>query len=206
MSAYVQLDKANLYFPVSEESEVLAETDTSNITEEILEQQSTIANLELDLTTAKDNTTYEQVQIEGLEEISTVIEEKIITLYNKLRTETFNETYNKIIELKEKQEAKDRAILDAYYLALDAQEAMKKRHEAYENYQSQIQSCKNYYSNPDATRTEIDMAEGARDSARSSYQEYNRQYNVAEEKAIDAYRKARDMEPNKSGDYSMTSV
>lgn len=206
MSAYVQLDKANLYFPVSEESEVLAETDTSNITEAILEQQSTIANLELDLTTAKDNTTYEQVQIEGLEEISTVIEEKIITLYNKLRTETFNETYNKIIELKEKQEAKDRAILDAYHLALDAQEAMKKRHEAYENYQSQIQSCKNYYSNPDASRTEIDMAEGVRDSARRSYQEYNRQYNVAEEKAIDAYRKARDMEPNKSGDYSMTSV
>ena len=206
MSAYVQLDKANLYFPVSEESEVLAETDTSNITEAILEQKSTIANLELDLTTAKDNTTYEQVQIEGLEEISTVIEEKIITLYNKLRTETFNETYNKIIELKEKQEAKDRAILDAYHLALDAQEAMKKRHEAYENYQSQIQSCKNYYSNPDATRTEIDIAEGARDSARSSYQEYNRQYNVAEGKAIDAYRKARDMEPNKSGDYSMTSV
>lgn len=206
MSAYVQLDKANLYFPVSEESEVLAETDTSNITEAILKQQSTIANLELDLTTAKDNTTYEQVQIEGLEEISTVIEEKIITLYNKLRTETFNETYNKIIELKEKQEAKDRAILDAYHLALDAQEAMKKRHEAYENYQSQIQSCKNYYSNPDASRTEIDMAEGVRDSARRSYQEYNRQYNVAEEKAIDAYRKARDMEPNKSGDYSMTSV
>ena len=206
MSAYVQLDKANLYFPVSEESEVLAETDTSNITEAILEQQSTIANLELDLTTAKDNTTYEQVQIEGLEEISTVIEEKIITLYNKLRTETFNETYNKIIELKEKQEAKDRAILDAYHLALDAQEAMKKRHEAYENYQSQIQSCKNYYSNPDASRTEIDMAEGVRDSARRSYQEYNRQYNVAEEKAIDVYRKTRDLEPNKSGAYSMTSV
>ena len=206
MSAYVQLDKVNLYFPVSEESEVLTETDISGITQTISDQQSQIADLDGDLKTAKENTTYEQVQIEGLEEISTVIEEKIITLYNKLRTETFNETYNKIIELKDKQEAKDRAILDAYDLALDAQEAMKKRHEAYENYQPQIQSCKNYYSNPDATRTEIDMAEGARDSARSSYQEYNRQYNVAEEKAIDAYRKARDMEPNKSGDYSMTSV
>ena len=205
MSAYVQLDKANLYFPVSEESEILAETDTSNITETILEQQSTIANLELDLTTAKDNTTYEQVQIEGLEEISTVIEEKIITLYNKLRTETFNETYNKIIELKEKQEAKDRAILDAYYLALDAQEAKKAREDAQEDYDFWYAAVngsnfKNLpQANQDHEREKLSDASGNLEKCQNTYL-------TKEEKAITAYRKARNMEPNKSGDYSMTDV
>ena len=205
MSAYVQLDKANLYFPVSEESEVLAETDTSNITDTILEQQSTIANLELDLTTAKDNTTYEQVQIEGLEEISTVIEEKIITLYNKLRTETFNETYNKIIELKDKQKAKDRAILDAYNLALEAQGALEEKQDAqkeYNKWEAAVNGSnfKNLPPNDqEYQRSKLSKASGNLEKCQNTYL-------TKEEKAITAYRKARNMEPNKSGDYSMTDV
>lgn len=205
MSAYVQLDKVNLYFPVSEESEVLTETDISGITQTISDQQSQIAYLDVDLKTAKENTTYEQVQIEGLEEISTVIEEKIMTVYNKLSTETFTETYNKIIELKDKQEAKDRAILDAYYLALDAQEAKKAREAAQEDYDYWYAAVNgsNFKNLPpndqDYERGKLSTASGKLEKCKSNYQS-------KEENAINAYREARNMEPNKSGDYSMTSV
>ena len=203
MATIVELDNVSLKFPKTDYSEVLTEDTISTQLDTLSSVQTNFPTIIDSLEIAKSNTTSDQLFIDGVEELSGIINRNLLEVAKKIQTEKIPDTYNQLVTLQQEQKKKEQAIVDAYFLAQEAKTALEEQVAAQSKYD-------HWYSLVSANNAPTEETKqyriGALSDASDRLLEKKKAYILAKEKALTAYRAAKAKKPNGADDYDMSEV
>ncbi len=204
MAKTIQLKSCQLIFPKTEESEVLTEDAISSDLGAIEDAKEKIDYYVIpNITDAQNSGSSDGFYIEGVEELSSIIDRQLKTKADNM-SEDLSDVIEKIKGYQQTQEEKDRAIIAAYQLAEEAEDTLALLNNAL-YYQEQYgdavsQDVLNGVDDPNSfNRSQLSLYN-------DSVNTYSEEYQEQEEAALEAYREAANMEPNESGDYTMSNI
>lgn len=193
--ATVKIDSiTTLEFAKSDFNDVLSYDDISYELDQISNAINNNLNYVPDLfIEAKKNTTYEQFQLEGFEQISDIIDKRLLKPTEKIIDTEFPKIKNKIIELQQQQTAKDNKIINAYNLAQTAKDKFGTYQKKHEEHMHQL----NVYKGTALDSSDVEFLNRYAEKEENA----KKRYELAKEEAIKAYNKAVGMEPKGTDDY-----